>query len=69
MLGCELLVTLAQRERLRGLNETAGTVRVFLEIHVNSLSLFLRPGGAQGTSSMGMRLLPPAEAGGRRSNR
>ena len=36
MLGGKLLMSLAQCERLRRLNETAGTVRVFLKIHVDS---------------------------------
>ncbi len=39
MLGCELLVALAQGQRLGGLHETAGAVGVFLEIHV----VFPRP--------------------------
>ena len=46
MLGCELLVALAQGQRLGGLHETAGAVGVFLEIHGSSLSLSLRPCGA-----------------------
>ena len=33
MLGRELLMALAQGQRLRGLDETAGAVGVFLEIH------------------------------------
>ena len=33
MVGGELLVTLAKGQRLRGLDEAAGAVRVFLEIH------------------------------------
>ena len=33
MFGGELLVALAQGQRLRGLHETAGAVGVFLEIH------------------------------------
>ena len=33
MLGCELLMSLALRERLGGLNETAAAVGIFLEIH------------------------------------
>ena len=33
MLRGELLMALAQRQRLAGLNETAGAVCVFLEIH------------------------------------
>ena len=43
MLRRELLLALAERQRLGGLNETAGAVRVFLEIHVFSLSLSVRP--------------------------
>ena len=35
MFGGELLVALAQGQRLRGLHETAGAVGVFLEIHVS----------------------------------
>jgi len=38
MLGSELLMALAQGQRLSGLNEPAGAVRVFLEIHISSLS-------------------------------
>ena len=34
MFGGELLMALAQGQRLRGLHETAGAVGVFLEIHV-----------------------------------
>src|ERR1043166_9715626 len=33
MFGGELLVALAEGQRLRGLHETAGAVRVFLDIH------------------------------------
>ncbi len=33
MIGCELLMPFAQGERLCGLHETAGAVRVFLDIH------------------------------------
>ena len=40
MLGRELLVALAQGQRLGGLNEAASAVRVFLEIH----GLLPRPG-------------------------
>jgi hypothetical protein len=43
MLRRELLLALAERQRLGGLNEAAGAVRVFLEIHVFSLSLSVRP--------------------------
>ena len=35
MLGGELLVALAQGQRLRGLHESARAVGVFLEIHVS----------------------------------
>ena len=35
MFGGELLMALAQGQRLRGLHETAGAVGVFLEIHVS----------------------------------
>jgi hypothetical protein len=38
-----LLVALAQGQRLCGLNETAGAVGEFLEIHVISLGLSLPP--------------------------
>src|SRR5262249_56357286 len=38
MLGGKLLMALAQGQRLGGLNETAGAVGVFLEIHTSSLS-------------------------------
>src|SRR6185437_16730484 len=34
MIGAELLMTLAKGQGLRGLHETAGAVRIFLEIHV-----------------------------------
>ena len=34
MFGCELLVPLAQGERLRGLDETARTFGKFLKIHM-----------------------------------
>ena len=51
MLGGELLVAFAQREALRGLNETAGAVGKFLEIHILILGLSHRPRGAVGTSS------------------
>src|SRR5262249_3625812 len=37
VLGGKLLMTLAQGQRLGGLNETAGAVSVFLEIHISSL--------------------------------
>ena len=47
MLRCELLVALAQGQRLGGLNEAAGAVRVFLKIHFISLGLPLRPCGAE----------------------
>src|SRR6202034_2674638 len=39
VLGRKLLMSLAQRERLGGLDETAAAVRVFVEIH----GLFPRP--------------------------
>jgi hypothetical protein len=38
MLGRELLMALAQRQRLRRLNKTAGAVGVFLKIHVSTPS-------------------------------
>ena len=38
MLGGELLMALAQGQRLGGLHETAGAVGVFLEIHVSTPS-------------------------------
>src|SRR5262249_28124886 len=38
MLGSELLMALAQGQRFSGLNEPAGAVRVFLDIHISSLS-------------------------------
>ena len=53
VLGRELLMPLAQRERLGGLDEALGAVGVFVEIH----DLFPRPvpnaRGAVGTSSLG----------------
>src|SRR5262245_60997487 len=39
MLGRELLVAFAQGQRLGGLNEAAGAVRIFLEVHLISLGL------------------------------
>ena len=41
--GRKLLMSLAQRERLGGLDETATAVGVFVEIHVLSLGLFQTP--------------------------
>ena len=38
MFGGELLVALAQGQRLRGLHETAGAVGVFLDIHASTPS-------------------------------
>ena len=38
MLGGELLMALAQGQRLGGLHEAAGAVGVFLEIHVSTPS-------------------------------
>ena len=43
VLGRKLLVSLAQRERLGRLDETAAALGVFLEIHVASLGLFRTP--------------------------
>ena len=43
VLGRKLLMSLAQRERLGGLDETAAAVGVFVEIHVPSLGLFRTP--------------------------
>ena len=43
MFGRKLLMSLAQRERLGRLNETAAAVGIFVEIHVPSLGLFRRP--------------------------
>ena len=43
MFGRKLLVSLALRERLGRLNETAAAVGIFVEIHVPSLGLFRRP--------------------------
>ena len=59
VLGRKLLVSLAQRERLGRLNETAAAVGIFVEIHVPSLGLFRRPGGAIGTSSWGCNYAGP----------
>ena len=47
MLGRKLLMALALRERLGGLNETAAAVGIFFEIHVFSLGLSRRPLTAQ----------------------
>ena len=49
----ELLVSLAQRERLGGLDETAAAVGVFVEIHILPSAYSERPGGANRTSSLG----------------
>src|SRR5215467_3465085 len=43
MFGSELLVSLALRERLGRLDETAAAVGIFLEIHVPSLGLSYPP--------------------------
>ena len=43
MFGGELLVALAQGQRLRGLHETAGAVGVFLEIHESTPSALMAP--------------------------
>src|SRR6516164_7065608 len=47
MFGRELLVSLALRERLGRLDETAAAVGIFVEIHVPSLGLFRRPRAGQ----------------------
>ena len=57
MLGRKLLVALAERQRLGRLNETAGAVGKFLEVHVISLGLPQRPMRRAGASSMGY--IPP----------
>ena len=51
MLGCELLLALPQGQRLGRLNEPAGAVREFLEIHSVSLGLPLRPCGTKMAAS------------------
>src|ERR1700745_4213916 len=43
MFAGELLVSLALREQLGRLHETAAAVGIFVEIHVPSLGLFRRP--------------------------
>ena len=48
MFGGELLVALAQGQRLGGLDETAGAVRVLLEIH--ALAPSACPGRPEGTA-------------------
>ena len=64
MLGGELLVTLAQRQRLGGLNETARAVGVFFEIHASTPSAHDGTGKMNGSpkaarpSFMWVRLLP-----------
>src|SRR5262249_53464713 len=50
VLGDELLMALAQGQRLGGLNETAGPVGVFLEIHTSSLNPPPAAGGASAPS-------------------
>jgi hypothetical protein len=51
-----LLVPFAQCKRLGGLDETAGAVRVFLNVHSLSPSACPgRPEGATRTSSLGFR--------------
>jgi hypothetical protein len=51
MLGCELLLALPQGQRLGRLNEPAGAVREFLEIHSVSLGLPLRLCGTKMAAS------------------
>ena len=51
VLGRELLVALAQSERLGGLNEPTGAVGVFFEIHISFLGLPLAP-AARGISAV-----------------
>ncbi len=64
VLGRELLVAFAQGQRLRGLDETAGAVRVFLEIHVVTPSACsARPNGTAGTSSSGAWNAPDPSGG------
>jgi hypothetical protein len=46
-----LLLALTQGQRLGRLNEPAGAVRVFLEIHSVSLGLPLRPCGTKMAAS------------------
>ena len=58
--GCELLVSLAQRERLGGLDETATAVGVFVEIHVPSLGLSRTPLRRERNIVMGLYLRPRA---------
>ena len=50
----KLLVSLAQRERLGGLDETAAAVGVFVEIHVLPSAYSERPCGANETPSLGI---------------
>ncbi len=67
MLGRELLMSLAQRERLGRLDETAGAVGVLLEIHVASLGLFRTPQRRERNIVMGWILRasgrPPTPSG------
>src|SRR5262249_20489975 len=56
VLGRKLLMSLAQRERLGRLNETAAAVGIFVEIHVPSLGLFRRPNWRDRNIVMGLQL-------------
>ena len=54
MVGGELLVTLAKGQRLRGLHEAAGAVRVFLDVHsIPPSACSSRPEGARRTIVIG----------------
>ena len=64
MLGGELLMALAQGQRLRGLDEPASAVGVFLDIHGQSLPSGPKPGtrladltGASAAEDVGSNML------------
>src|SRR5262245_35678570 len=61
MLGRELLVALAQGQRLSGLNEAAGAVRIFLEVHLISLGLSPPPLRHGWSILCGLRSCRPAK--------
>ena len=58
MFGGELLMALAQGQRLGGLHETAGAVGVFLEIHSSTPSARYGAGYRAGPRSKAARLQP-----------
>jgi hypothetical protein len=63
MFGGELLVSLALRERLGRLDETAAAVGIFVEIHVPSLGLFRRPRAGRDLAETWPTVMPALGAG------